>query len=107
MKKDNDGINSIKLCIYFHTKRGGFQLPQKTAFKRGAIAMPTNHRKGIRASDSKTVYFGKSQKSLIQAIKECLKNYGIKLVEEGKEEKLKKYLQTEKNPDFFDEQFNV
>jgi len=107
MTNSKKETNMVKLCVYFHTKQGDFQLPPKVAFERGAVAMPTNPKHGIRASDSKIVYFGRSQQKLMGAIKECLKNHGIKLVKEEKTSDFKNFIQMQDNEEFFDSEMNI
>ena len=34
-----DGINMIKLVVYFHTNEGGVQLPNKQAFPKNKPAL--------------------------------------------------------------------
>ena len=107
MTKDKEGINSIKLSIYFHTSDGGVRLPPKTAFKGGVVIMPTNHKHGIRASEAGRSFFGDSQGSLLNAIQDCLKKNSIKLVEQGKAGEYKKFLKMKEEGKFFDENFNI
>lgn len=107
MVKDTEGTKMIKLCIYFHTKQGDFQLPQKMAFERGGVTMPTNHKHGIRASDSIPIYFGKGQNTLMEAIKKCLKAYGVKLVREDKVNEFKQFLKTKGEEEFVDKEMNI
>jgi len=107
MAKNKKEINSIKLCIYFHTGDGGLHLPPKTAFKGGAVIMPTNHKHGIRASEAGRSFFGDSQGSLIDAIQDCLRKNGIKLVDQGKIGEYKKFLKMKEEGKFFDETYNV
>ena len=76
--KDKEGINSIKVVVYFLTNEGGIQLPDKQAFPKGKVVMPTNHRHGIRVDRKTEVYFGGgNQPTLYEAIKKCLNNYGV------------------------------
>jgi len=107
MSKNNKGTNMIKLCIYFHTKQGDFQLPPKMAFPRGKISMPTNHKHGIRASDVNDVYFSKSQNNLMGAIKECLKKQRVKIIQEDKIKDFKKFLQMQQNEEFFNKEMDL
>ena len=97
----------IKLCIYFHTKQGELELPPKMAFERGVVSMPTNHKHGIRASDSERVYFSKTQNSLMEAVKKCLGNHGVKLVKDEKIKDFKKFLEMKKNQDFFNVELDI
>lgn len=100
-------MNSIKLCIYFHTGDGKLRLPQKTAFKAGVVTMPTNHKQGIRASEVGNFYFGDSQGSVTDAIKKCLKEAGIKIVDKEKVGEYKKFLKMQQEGKFFDEELDI
>lgn len=84
MDKENEGSKTIKLCVYFHTSGAGATLEPRVAFKAGWVSMPTNHRHGIKASNVKPIYFGRSQIPLNEAIIKCLKENGIRFVEDGK-----------------------
>lgn len=107
MNKNNKSINTIKLCIYFHTSGGGIVLESKVAFKDGWVSMPTNHKHGIRASDVEPIYFGKSQLSLNDAIIKCLKENKIKFVDYGKETEYRKFQETKLNEDFYDKDLKL
>jgi biopolymer transport protein ExbD len=87
-----EGINSIKMSIYFFTKEGGVQLPDKQAYPKGKVIMPTNHRHGIRVDKNKEVYFGggSGQPNLYEAIKKCLKNYGVVIIPKEKSTEYKR-----------------
>lgn len=105
MSNKQEGINSIKVCIYFHTKAGDTRLPSKTALKEGTVIMPTNHKHGIRASEVGRVFFGQSQGTLIDAIKDCLRRNNIKLVDREKASEYKKFLKMKEEGKFFDESY--
>jgi hypothetical protein len=107
MKKDKEGINSIKLVVYFHTGDGKLHLPQKTAFKAGVVTMPTNHKQGIRASEIGNHYFGDSQGSVMSAIKSCLKKAEVNLIEKDKVTEYKRFLKMKDEGKFFDENYNI
>ena len=107
MEEKQKGINCIKLSIYFHTGDGKVHLPQKVAFKAGIVCMPTNHKQGIRASDAGSSYFGHSQGSVMDAIKECLKANGIKLVQKDKANEYKKFVRMESEQKFFDADLDI
>jgi len=107
MLKDEKSANDIKLCVYFHTSGGGIKLEPKVAFKAGWVAMPTNHKHGIRASDVKPIYFGKTQGSLLEAIIKCLKENKIKLIEFGKEGEYKKYQKLKWQEGFYDREIKI
>ncbi len=103
-----EGIKSIKLCIYFYTAGAGVRLPKKTAFKAGWVSMPTNHLQGIRASDAQRVPFRQRQRTLMEAIQETLKAHKINLVEEEKAGEYRKFLKSKKQEEeFFDPNYNV
>jgi len=107
MKENKNGINSIKLTIYFHTGDGKIRLPQKTAFKAGVVTMPTNHTHGIRASDIGNHYFGDSQGSVMDAIKSCLKKANINLLERDRAGDYKKFIKMKEEGKFFDKDYKV
>jgi hypothetical protein len=91
-EEQKEGINSLKMSIYFFTKENGVQLPDKQAYPKGKVIMPTNHRHGIRADKSKEVYFGGGcgQPNLFDAIKKCLKNYSVTIIPKDKSNEYKK-----------------
>ncbi len=94
-KKDNEleGMNSIKLVIYFWTKEGKIQLPDRQAFPKGKVSMPTNHRKGIRHTKDKEVYFGGGNQSTIYgAIKKCLSVNDVNIIPKESISEYKKYV---------------
>jgi len=100
MEKDDkkiDGINCIKMSIYFFTKEGGVQLPDKQIFPKGKVTMPTNHRHGIRISRDKEVFFGGgNQPNLYEAIRKCLDNYEITIIPKDKIPQYKKLIKVTK-----------
>lgn len=107
MESKDKNMNTIKLCIYFHTTTGGIKLEPKVALKAGWVTMPTNHRHGIRRSDVKPIYFGQSQSSLNDAIKKCLKENKIKFIEHGKETDYRKFQEAKTNEEFYDKGLNL
>lgn len=104
--KDKD-LKTIKLCVYFHTSDNGIKLEPKVALKAGWVSMPTNPRHGIRRSDVKAVYFGKSQGGLYDAIIKCLKNNKIKFVEHGKEIEYRKFQEAKSTENFYDKDIKI
>jgi|SRR3989344_212160 len=88
-----DGINMIKLVVYFHTNEGGVQLPNKQAFPKGKVTLATNHKKKIRVDRGKDVFFGGgNQPTLYEAIKKCLKNYEVEIIPKESIPEYKKYV---------------
>jgi len=108
MVKSEKSMNTIKLCVYFHTSGSGFELQPKVAFKEGWVSMPTNHTHGIRASDVKPIYFGSTQGPLIDAITKCLKENKIKLINSEKQKEYKQYLKMKKEEEnFYDSDIKI
>lgn len=107
MDKDNKSANTIKLSVYFHTSGSGIKLEPKIAMKTGWVAMPTNHKHGIRASDVKPIYFGGSQGGLDEAIKKCLKDNKIRFIELGKEGEYRKFQETKSKEEFYDKELKL
>jgi hypothetical protein len=107
MSKDKKSMNTIKLCVYFHTSQSGIKLEPKVAFKAGWISMPTNHTHGIRTSDVGQEYFGMTQGTVSDAMARCLKKSGIKFIEYGKEGDYRKFQEAKTKEDFYDKNFKV
>ena len=92
-EKQKNGINTIKLVVYFFTKENDIQLPGKQAFPKGKVTLSTNHKKGIRVDIKKDVHFGGgNQPTLYEAIKKCLKNYDIEIIPKESISEYKKYV---------------
>jgi len=91
--EQTDGINSIKLVVYFFTNENKVQLPDKQAFPKGKVTLATNHKKKIRVDINKDVHFGGgNQPTLYEAIKRCLKNYGVDIIPKASISEYKKYV---------------
>lgn len=105
MEKKNKRENMIKVSIYFHTSSQGVKLPSKTAYKAGIVAMPVNHKHGIKSGIREP--FSERQQSLIDAIKECLKKNGIKLVADDMAIEYRKILEKQQKENFFDKEMKL
>ena len=96
--KEIEGINCIKVSLYFYpTYDKNKRLQQKIVLEEGKVVLPTNHKHGIRAKDSKGSYFGKTQGSWRDAVKEELKNNNVELVKSDKITAYKKFLKTKED----------
>jgi hypothetical protein len=107
MERKSKSAKTIKVSVYFHTSEGEGRFEPRVAFKKGWVEMPTNHKHGIRAGRVKPIYFSKTQYSLSEAIAECLKQNGVKIIAPEEEAEYLKFQRVKANEGFYEKDLKL